>query len=111
MRRHDGACTLAAMSLSIGQLLGEVESRYGVSAADGVQLLSVSALLARPFDPGIALILAPDASRPVTPLPGRAAHAGSAAQMLRALYPADHPVHPIQDGPPATVAEVSDEEL
>jgi tetrapyrrole methylase family protein/MazG family protein len=44
-------------------------------------------------------------------LPGRAAHAGSAAQMLRALYPADHPVYPIPGGEPATIAGVTAEQL
>ena len=97
--------------MSLATVLDEVEARFGVTAADGVQLLTAGALLARPFDPGIALVIVPDGSRAVPPLPGRAAHAGSAAQMLRALYPADHQLHPIPDGQPATIAQVTDEEL
>jgi len=96
---------------SLAELLGEVEARFGVSAADGVQVLAVSSLIARPFDPGIALLVVPDGSSSAAPLPGRAAHASSAAQMLRALYPAEHPLYPVADGQPATVAHVTDEQL
>jgi len=96
----------------MSKLLDEVESRFGVNAADGVQILAQRALVARPFDPGIALVIVPDSDTgTVGTLPGRAAHAGSAAEMLRALYPTDHPVHPIHDGQPATVAQVTDEQL
>jgi tetrapyrrole methylase family protein/MazG family protein len=98
--------------VKLAAVLDEVETRFGVSAADGVQLLTVSALVARPFDPGIALVIVPDESRAGTPLPGRAAHAGSAAQMVRALYPADHPIHPISDvSSPTTAAQATDEQL
>ena len=96
------------------RLLDEIEARFGVSAAAGLQVLSARTLVARPFDPGMALIVVPDGSAAEAPLPGRAAHQGSAADMLRALYPADHPVHPISDGQPAlqaTVATITDEQL
>lgn len=99
------------MEIRVGALLDDVESRFGVSAADGVQVLTTSALLARPFDPGIALVLVPGGTAEVTPLPGRAAHASSAAQMLRALYPADHPVQPLHIGEPETVARITDQQL
>jgi tetrapyrrole methylase family protein/MazG family protein len=60
----------------------------------------------------MALIVVPDAGAvQASALPGRAAHGVSARAMLRALYPADHPVHPIADGQPATVATVTDEQL
>jgi tetrapyrrole methylase family protein / MazG family protein len=96
---------------SVARVLVEVERRFGVNSTDGVQVLAVSALIARPFDPGIALVVVPEGTSSAAPLPGRAAHAGSAAQMLRALYPADHPVHPIADGQPATVALLTDAQL
>jgi tetrapyrrole methylase family protein/MazG family protein len=99
------------MEIRVGALLDEVESRFGVSAADGVQVLTTSALLARPFDPGIALVLVPGGAATVTPLPGRAAHASSAARMLRALYPADHLVQPMHIGEPAPVEEITDQQL
>ncbi len=98
--------------MKLAALIDEVESRFGVTPADGMQLLGVRALVARPFDPGIALVILPDGdSASAAALPGRAAHADSAAEMLRALYPADHPVQPISGGQPATVGDVSDEQL
>ena len=96
---------------SLAAVLDEVETRFGVNAGDGVQVLAQRALVARPFDPGIALVVVPGGTPPEPPLPGRAAHAGSAAEMLRALYPADHPVHPIGGGRPATVQTLTDDEL
>ena len=96
---------------SLAALLDEVEMRFGVSAADGVQLITQPALVARPFDPGIALIVVPGDPSPEPPLPGRVAHAGSAAEMLRALYPPDHPVHSITDGQLGTVAQITDSQL
>ncbi|HEY7025042.1 MAG TPA: nucleoside triphosphate pyrophosphohydrolase [Candidatus Limnocylindrales bacterium] len=99
------------MQMRLGALLDEVESRFGVSAADGLQVLTTRAVIARPFDPGIALVLVPGSSADGPPLPGRAAHAGSPAQMLRSLYPADHPVNPIHDGSPTTIAQLTDAQL
>ncbi len=93
------------------RLLDEIEARFGVTAAEGLQVLSARALVARPFDPGMALIIVTDDSTAAAPLPGRAAHSESAVEMLRALYPADHPVHPIQDGQPATVGTITNEQL
>jgi len=96
------------------RLLDEIEARFGVTAAQGVQVLPARTLVARPFDPGMALIVAPEGATADAPLPGRAAHSGSAADMLRALYPSDHPVYPISDGQPnapATVATITDEQL
>jgi tetrapyrrole methylase family protein / MazG family protein len=98
----------------LASVLDSVEARFGVTAADGLQLLSQRAVVAWPFAAGIGVVIVPDgAVAPATApaLPGRAAHGGSAAEMLRALYPADHPVHPIPDGPPSTIAQVSDEQL
>jgi tetrapyrrole methylase family protein/MazG family protein len=95
-------------------LLDEIEARFGVSAAQGLQVLSVRTLVARPFDPGMALVVMPDGATPEEPLPGRARHSGGAAEMLRALYPADHPVHPIADSQaaaPPTVATITDRQL
>jgi tetrapyrrole methylase family protein/MazG family protein len=96
---------------STAALLDVVETRFGVSAADGIQLLAQRVLVARPFDPGIALVIVPDGPVDAAPLPGRAAHAASAAEMLRALYPADHPVYRIPGGQPATIAEMTDDGL
>jgi tetrapyrrole methylase family protein/MazG family protein len=97
--------------VKLAAVLDELETQHGVRATDGVQILTVAALVARPFDPGIALVVVPDGSSASPPLPGRAAHAGSASEMLRALYPTDHPVYPIGEGQPAKVADVTDEQL
>jgi tetrapyrrole methylase family protein/MazG family protein len=93
------------------ELLNQVEARFGVTAADGLQLLSAHALVARPFDPGMALVIVPGKSEAATPIPGRAAHGASAAGMLRALYPADHQVHPMLGGQPATIGTITDSAL
>ena len=93
-------------------LLDEVTARFGVSVADGIQLLSPAALLARPFDPGMAVLIVPGPDLAAPVLPGRGAHAGSPATMLRALYPGTHPVHAL--GAPegdTTVDLVTDEQL
>ncbi|MEP7378145.1 MAG: MazG family protein, partial [Chloroflexota bacterium] len=93
------------------RLLDEVESRFGVTAADGLQLLSSGTLVARPFDPGMALVIVGGSAAEDAPIPGRASHGASPSAMLRALYPTDHPVHPIGDGSPATVGTISEEAL
>jgi tetrapyrrole methylase family protein/MazG family protein len=93
-------------------LLDEVQARFGVSAADGIQVLAKRVLVARPFDPGIALVIVPDGdSTETAPLPGRAAHAASAAEILRALYPAAHSVGALDGDSATTVGDVTDDEL
>jgi MazG family protein len=91
-------------------LLDELEARHGVRAADGLQLLSPAALVRRPFDAGLPLLLLPSPPT-VTPegasfdppvLPGRHAHGADPADMLRALYPADHPLHGLAGATDAT---------
>ena len=93
------------------ELLAQVQTRFGVTAADGLQLLSATALVARPFDPGMALVIVPSTAGGSTPIPGRAAHGASAAAMLQALYPADHPLQPLPDGVPASVGAITDAAL
>ncbi len=101
------------------QLLEELSARFGVTPGDGVQLLTPASVLSRPFDPGMAVVLLPDAPRGEQPaeapgldfafgaLPGRAAHAADAAEMLRALYPADHPLRGLAGTPDSTVGQIS----
>ncbi len=102
-------------------LFDELRTRFGVRPPDGAQLLTTAGLLRRPFDPGMAVVLLPDEA-PEDPertaegfepdfLPGRAAHATSAAGMLRALYPADHPVIPFDGADESTVGTVTDAQL
>jgi tetrapyrrole methylase family protein/MazG family protein len=97
------------------QLIEELESRHGVAAADGLQILAASVLAARPFDPGMAVLLLPaatlgsaatgEAGGGFSPsvLPGRSAHGADPADLLRALYPADHPLHGLSGAADATV--------
>jgi MazG family protein len=107
--------------MQVQALLDEVRERFDVDIADGVQFLSSDGVLRRPFDPGIAVVLMPaDNARPRVrsvetfqplALSGRAAHASSAAAMLRALYPGDHPIAGLAGRPDSTVALISDDEL
>ncbi|HVM30070.1 MAG TPA: nucleoside triphosphate pyrophosphohydrolase [Candidatus Limnocylindrales bacterium] len=103
------------------RLLDEATRRFGLSAADGVQVLSADALARRPFDPGLALILAPAArsamddeqadDKASVAMPGRAAHATDAAELLRSLYPADHPAHGLAGAADTVVGRLSVESL
>ena len=95
-------------------VLAELTARFGVSAADGVQLLTPAALLSRPFDPGIAVLVMPEpagAAGDVAVLPGRHAHEDDAPAMLRALYPADHPVHALAGATDSTISELTGSDL
>ena len=107
-------------------MLEEIRTRFGVEPGDGLQILSASLLVRRPFDPGIATILLPSAdgvdAAPTggmgtdddfdpAGLPGRLAHAGSAAAMLRALYPADHRMRGLDGAPDSTVGQIEDAAL
>jgi tetrapyrrole methylase family protein/MazG family protein len=95
-------------------LLDEVRSRFEVGPADGLQLLTPAALVARPFDPGMAMLLvadSADAASSTTPLPGRAAHGTSALAMLQHLYPADHLVRAVSASRDITVGELRAQDL
>ena len=119
--------------------LRDLESRYGVTAADGLQVVTAATLPRRPFDPGWGLLIvppttapgaptSPQASEPMPPetpgnapsggtfepavLPGRHARAADPMAILSALYPADHLVVGIA-GPPetTTIGALSDAAL
>jgi tetrapyrrole methylase family protein/MazG family protein len=94
--------------------IDEMQRRFGVNPADGLQILSARSVLSVPFDPGMAVLLLPatqggDESHAA--LPGRAAHTHDTAALLRALYPADHAVAGLDGAPDSTVGEVSGVEL
>jgi tetrapyrrole methylase family protein/MazG family protein len=93
------------------KLLSTLELAFGVNAADGLQLISAQALVARPFDPGMELVIVPGTADSAKPIPGRAAHGDSAAAMLQALYPADHHMYSIPEGASTTVSVITDDEL
>ena len=120
--------------------LRDLESRYGVTAADGLQVVTAATLPRRPFDPGWGLLIVPAtgasgaatrprASAPMPPgapahvapaggafepavLPGRHARAADPFAILSALYPADHLVVGLA-GPPetTTIGALSDAAL
>lgn len=91
------------------ELLEEIEARHGVRPGDGLQLMSPHSLVARPFDPGMPVLLVPDLTEPLQPeaLPGRQAHASDPAEILSALYPRDHPVAGLGGVADTTVGEVT----
>ena len=88
------------------QLLRELRDRFGVGPGDGIALLTPAAVVARPFDPGMAVVIVPGTGRAAVdgdPLPGRHGHGTDAVTMLRALYPAAHPVHGLGGAADSTV--------
>ncbi len=72
--------------------------RAGVDPAEGLQVIALDRLVARPFDAGMALLLLPplgadlDADDPYALLPGRHGHGADPLALLRRLYPTAHPV-------------------
>jgi MazG family protein len=107
--------------VQVQSLIDQLESGYGLDPDAGLQFLTPASLLRRPFDPGIAMVLVPGGSGAHDPMangefspaavPGRSAHAGGPAALLRALYPGDHVVYAMDGRTAATVASVTDEEL
>jgi tetrapyrrole methylase family protein / MazG family protein len=104
--------------MPIAGLIGEAVERFGLNPADGLQVATSRALLRRPFDPTITLLVTgddPSASpgEDFDPdvLPGRQARGADAAEMLRALYPADHSVHGMAGAGDTTVGRLSAAEL
>ena len=81
--------------------LASLLARADVDPADGVQLIALDRLAARPFDPGMALVLLPpslaapdggsgDELAPI--LPGRHGHGTEPLALLQRFYPAHHPM-------------------
>jgi tetrapyrrole methylase family protein / MazG family protein len=112
--------------------LRDLEGRFGVTAASGLQIASPESLARRPFDPGWALMIVPDCRSPATTdrgpaesfedplaravdaaafdppvLPGRHARPAGPAAVLAALYPADHPVHGLLGAADVTVGDLT----
>ncbi|HWH37611.1 MAG TPA: nucleoside triphosphate pyrophosphohydrolase [Candidatus Limnocylindrales bacterium] len=102
------------------RLLDEAARRFSAGPAAGLQLLRSAALLRRPFDPGMDLLVLPefgpepDARDPEfepLALPGRHAHAADAPALLRSLYPAEHPVHGLDGAADTTIGRLTPEAL
>jgi tetrapyrrole methylase family protein/MazG family protein len=77
--------------------------------AAGVQVTSAGRLPGIPFDPSLPLLILAG-GEPAEPLPGRHAHAGPSA-VLRALYPPDHALRRLPDGPSVSLAILDDATL
>jgi MazG family protein len=115
----------------IDELLRELHDRHRLDAGSGLQLVTPGALLRRPVDPTMALVILPgdahadgDASQGATSpaeldasvyrprlLPGRDAHGDDPADLLRRLYPEDHPVIGLAGASTTTVGELAGTEL
>jgi MazG family protein len=84
--------------------------RAAIDPAEGLQVIALDRLVARPFDAGMALLLLPPlGDRLVTDeayalLPGRHGHGGDPIALVRRLYPAAHPV--MAEGGDTTVGDV-----
>ncbi|HXX60221.1 MAG TPA: nucleoside triphosphate pyrophosphohydrolase [Candidatus Sulfotelmatobacter sp.] len=106
-------------------LLATIERRHHIRVSDGLQVAGPAALAARPIDPLWPLLLLPsDGStgaaalaalgteefRP-TAVPGRGAHPTDAVALLRALYPADHPVLSVAGAADTTVGGLTQDDL
>ena len=117
--------------MSLDHILAEVRDTHGLDPADGLQLVALRALMRRPVDPTMALVILPDdpgapdrvppaAPSPTDPeappylptlLPGRDGHGADAAGLLRRLYPAGHLVRGLRGQPDTTVDALATEDL
>jgi MazG family protein len=112
-------------------LIRELRDGYDLDPGSGLQLVTPSALLRRPVDPTMMLVIlpgdthahmdpashGPSAAEPDAPeyrpqvLPGRDGHGDDPAELLRRLYPPDHPVTGLDGASSSTVGEITVEEL
>jgi MazG family protein len=102
---------MSAHQLLSDPALRRLLERAGVDPADGLQVMALDRLAARPFDAGMALLLLPSdgpaepGDDPYASLPGRHAHGTDPLALLRRFYPSEHPVlGPAGDGTVGTVA-------
>ena len=110
--------------MSLDRILTQLRDTHGLGPADGLQLVTLRALMRRPVDPTMALVILPNAEAAVplavadgpdaylpAVLPGRHGHGDDAADLLRRLYPGEHPVHGLDGAADTTVGTVSAAEL
>jgi MazG family protein len=117
------------VTTSLERLMAELRDAHGVDPDAGIQVVTSRALLRRPVDPTMALVIVPvdgepggsqassdGAPSPADPdappylpavLPGRHGHGADAGDLLRRLYPAEHPVVGLGGAPDTTVGAVS----
>jgi len=110
--------------MSLDRILTQLRDTHGLGPADGLQLVTLRALMRRPVDPTMALVILPNAEAAVplavadgpdaylpAVLPGRHGHGDDAADLLRRLYPGEYPVHGLDGAADTTVGTVSAAEL
>lgn len=82
----------------------------GVDPAAGIQVVDAARLPGVAIDPTVTLLILQATDAADAALPGRRRAAGALA-VLRGLYPPDHPLQPLPEGPPRTLAEIDADEL
>ena len=103
------------MTALIDPLFAALFERADVDPREGVSIIALDRLVARPFDPGMALVVLPPAGGspgpddPYALLAGRHGHGSDPVSLLRRFYPADHPV--LSAHGKATVGTVTQEAL
>jgi tetrapyrrole methylase family protein / MazG family protein len=104
----------------IASSVAEVFTGGLAAPADGLQIVALAWLTARPFDPGMGLLIVPAGDGAAetgldnegASLPGRAAtRADQPLLLLRRLYPAAHPVVCIRDGRETALSEIDEAQL
>ena len=103
------------MSALTDPALARLIERAGIDPAQGLQLIALDRLVARPFDAGMALVVLPPTGVEPDPddayftLPGRHGHGTDPISLLHRFYPAAHPVLGLEGE--TTVADVTVEAL
>ena len=99
-------------------LLAEARLRWGLDPAAGIAVVVTERLPATPVEPTIPLLIVPAwrmKAGPVEPpaagLPGRHGHGVGSIDLLRRLYPADHPVGIIGQPDGTTVGDLTADAL
>ncbi len=116
--------------MTLEHIVAELRDVHGLTPAQGISVVSRHALLRRPIDPTMALVIVPDepgqappaaapsptAVSPTDPgappylpqlLPGRDGHGADAADLLRRLYPGQHAIIGLGGAGDTSVDEVT----
>jgi tetrapyrrole methylase family protein/MazG family protein len=99
-------------------LLAEARLRWGLDPAAGISVVVTERLDATPIEPTIPLLIVPARrmkagpfGSPAAALPGRHGHGVGPVELLRRLYPAEHPVGIIGNPDGMTVGTLTADEL
>jgi MazG family protein len=100
-------------------LVAEARLRWGFEPGDGLQVVAAERLLASPLEASRPALIVPLAvlraaadTAPVEPLPGRAGRRSSEPlDLIRRLYPADHPVGRFGAADGATIGSLEPDAL